>query len=301
MGTSDAEQGWPAEIEGIKLRHEWVVGDGGVGLHVVLAGEGPAVVLLHGFPEDARTWRRQIGPLVRAGFAAWAVDLRGYGGSDRPAGREAYRLRHLVGDVAAVVRATGRARAHVVGHDWGGIIAWTFAGARPELLDRLVILNAPHVGVYLEKLWRTSQWLRSWYVGFFQLPILPERVMRVGNFRVLRRAFDRLAGRAGVYGAEEIEEYVRAMAAPGALTAAINYYRANVGREAMELARGARTGAETLVIWGERDPALVVELLDGLARVAPRVRVHRIADAGHWVQNEAAGEVARVMGEFLRE
>jgi pimeloyl-ACP methyl ester carboxylesterase len=287
------------EVAGVKLRHGRVVGDGGVGLHVVTAGEGPAVVLLHGFPEDWRTWRRQIGPLVRAGFSTWAVDLRGYHRSDRPVGRAAYRLEHLVADVAAVIRATGRPRAHVVGHDWGGIIAWAFAGAHPELLDRLVILNAPHVGVYLGKLWRTSQWWRSGYVGFFQLPVLPERALSAGHFRLLRRAFDRLAGRAGAYGATEVKGYVRAMAEPGALTAAINYYRANVRRDAMEMAKWARTGAETLVIWGERDPALVVELLDGFERFAPRLRVHRIPEAGHWVQNEAAGEVASVIGEFL--
>jgi pimeloyl-ACP methyl ester carboxylesterase len=206
-----------------------------------------------------------------------------------------------VADVAAVVRATGRARAHVVGHDWGGIIAWAFAGAHPELLDRLVILNAPHMGVYLEKLWRTSQWLRSGYVGFFQLPWVPEWVMSAGNFRLMRRVFDRLAGRAGACTAAEVEGYVRAMAEPGGLTAAINYYRANAWGEELGMARAARTEAETLVVWGERDPALVVELLDGLERFAPRVRVHRIPEAGHWVQNEAAGEVAGVMGKFLRE
>jgi pimeloyl-ACP methyl ester carboxylesterase len=305
VDAGDEDEDRIDEVAGVSLRHERVVGDGGVGLHVVTAGEGPAVVLLHGFPEDWRTWRRQIGPLVRAGFSTWAVDLRGYHRSDRPAGRAAYRLGHLVGDVAAVVRAaaesTGRPRAHVVGHDWGGIIAWAFAGAHPEMLDRLVILNAPHMGVYLGKLWRTSQWWRSGYVGFFQLPVLPERVLSAANFRLLRRAFDRLAGRPGAYGAAEVEGYVRAMAEPGALAAAINYYRANVRRDAMEMARSARTRAETLVIWGERDPALVVELLDGLERFAPRVRVQRIPEAGHWVQNEAAGEVARVMGEFLSD
>jgi pimeloyl-ACP methyl ester carboxylesterase len=136
-------------------------------------------------------------------------------------------------------------------------------------------------------------------VGFFQLPVLPEWAMSAGDFRAMRRAFERLAGRAGAYGAAEVEGYVAAMREPGALTAAINYYRANVRRDAMVMAAAARADAQTLVIWGERDPALGVELLEGLERFAPRVRVHRIAEAGHWVQNEAAGEVGRVMGEFL--
>jgi pimeloyl-ACP methyl ester carboxylesterase len=290
------------EIGGVEVRPERVSGDGGVGLHVLRAAEGagrPAVVLLHGFPEDARSWRRQIGPLVGAGFSVLAPDLRGYHRSDRPAGRAAYHLRHLVEDVAAVVRASGRERAHVVGHDWGGIVAWTFAGRCPELLDKLVILNAPHMGVYAEKVWRTSQVFRSWYVGFFQVPWLPERALSAGNFFALRRALRRLAGGPGAFTEAEIEGYVAAMKAPGALTAAINYYRENVRSGGLEIARSARTDAETLVIWGERDPALVVGLLDRLERFAPRVRVHRIAKAGHWVHREAADEVNRVMIEFL--
>lgn len=126
----------------IEIRHERVQGHG-VELHVARAGAGPPVILLHGFPENWRSWHRQIGPLAVAGFSVWAPDMRGFNLSERPAGREAYLLRHLVADVAALVRATGHPRAHVVGHDWGGIVAWTFAGAHPELLDKLVILNAP--------------------------------------------------------------------------------------------------------------------------------------------------------------
>ena len=162
-----------------RLRHERVTAGGGVTLHVVRAGaEGPAVVLLHGFPEFWYSWRHQIDPLVDAGFSVVAPDLRGYNLSDRPREVGAYRLDHLVEDVAAVMRATGRARAHVVGHDWGGVIAWALAGAHPELVDKLVIMNAPHARSYVETVRRSlRQMLRSWYVLFFQLPLLPERAL----------------------------------------------------------------------------------------------------------------------------
>ena len=287
----------------VALRDVRVEGAGGVTLHVTRAGDphAPAVVLLHGFPEDARTWRRQIPPLVSAGFQVLAPDLRGYHRSDRPGERAAYHLRHLVADVAAVVRASGQSKAHVAGHDWGGIIAWTFAGRRPDLLDRLVILNAPHMGVYTAKMWRTSQWFRSWYVGFFQIPRLPERAVSAWNFRALRRAFGRTSARPGAYTAEEIDAYVAAMSRPGATKAAIDYYRANTRPDALGLARSARTNARTLVIWGERDPALSIRLLDGLERFAPNLRLHRIPDAGHWVHREATDEVNRVLPEFLTQ
>jgi pimeloyl-ACP methyl ester carboxylesterase len=285
-------------LEGIELRHERIRADD-IELHIAVAGGGPPVILLHGFPENWRSWRRQFAPLVRAGFSVWAPDLRGYHRSDKPAAREAYHLRHLIADVAAVVRATGYPRAHLGGHDWGGIVAWTFAGHHPGLVDKLVIFNAPHPKIYLEKVRRPPQMFRSWYVLFFLLPGLPERAMSAGHFSVVRRMFRRFPARAGAFSDDDIEQYIQALASPGALTAGLNYYRANVSRDGIELGRSARIAAETLVIWGDRDPALSTVLLDGLETVAPRVQVHRIRDAGHWVQNEAPDEVNRVLTEFL--
>jgi pimeloyl-ACP methyl ester carboxylesterase len=283
-----------------EVRHERIEGDG-VELHVARAGEGPPVILLHGFPEHWYSWRRQIAALADAGFSVYAPDMRGYNLSDKPVGRDAYHLRHLVADVAALVRATGRARAHVVGHDWGGIVAWTFAGQHPERLDKLVILNAPHLRIYLEKVRRPPQMFRSWYVLFFQLPILPERALSAQDFRAVRDMFTHYPARRGAFTDEDVKQYIEALARPGALTAGLNYYRANLSSDSLEFARSAYTEAETLVIWGERDPALGTELLQGLERVAPRVRVHRIPNVSHWVQNEAPEEVTDVLVGFLRE
>jgi len=283
----------------VELRHERVQGDGGVGLHVARAGSGPPVLLLHGFPQNWRCWRNQVGPLVRAGFSVHAVDLRGYGDSDRPPQQCAYRLPHLVEDVAALVRATGAARAHVVGHDWGGIVAWSFAATHAELLDRLVILNAPHLGLYYRSLWRSSQLLRSWYVGFFQLPWLPERALAARDYRAIRETLRKTTARPGAISEEEIDGYVDALRKPGALKAALDYYRANVFTGGSRAIRQVRIEAEALVIWGERDPALSVRVLDGLEQVAPRSRVLRLPDAGHWVPSEAPDEVNAAIVESL--
>ncbi|HSJ16331.1 MAG TPA: alpha/beta fold hydrolase [Longimicrobiales bacterium] len=279
-----------------EIRHDRIAGDG-VTLHVARAGAGPPVLLLHGFPENWQTWQHQMGPLAAAGLEVLAPDLRGYHLSDRPAGRAAYRLRHLVADAAALIRATPHGRAHVVGHDWGGSIAWSLAAEHPELVDRLVIMNAPHLGTYLREVRRPPQLLRSWYVGFFQLPMLPERMLAAHDFRVIRRLF-RGTARPGVYDEAQIERYVQALAQPGALTAALNYYRALGGRD-LARARRARTEADTLVIWGERDRALSTRLLDGLEAYAPRLRVRRLPNASHWVQHDAPAEVSRALVAFL--
>lgn len=281
------------------IRHERIPGEG-LDLHVAVVGEGPPVILLHGFPEGWRAWRHQFAPLVEAGFSVLAPDLRGYGESDRPAARRAYHLRHLVGDVEALVRWTGYPRAHVVGHDWGGIIAWTFAGEHPELLDRLAILNAPHLRLYYERVWRPPQLFRSWYVLFFLLPRLPERAIAARDFAALRRMFRRMPAQRDAFPDEEIGAYVRAFSAPGALTAALNYYReALLGRDGTARAVAARVEVETLVLWGEQDPALDLSLLCGLERVAPRVQVRRFPHSSHWLQNELPDEVNRALVEFL--
>jgi epoxide hydrolase 4 len=284
-----------------RLRHERVAGAGGVTLHVVRAGEGPLVVLLHGFPEFWYSWRHQIDPLVDGGFSVAAPDLRGYNLSDRPPEVDAYDLRLLVEDVAAIVRATGHRRAHIVGHDWGGIIAWAFAGAHPELLDRLVITGAPHMRLYVRTVRRNvRQALRSWYILLFRLPVLPEQLLAAANYAAIRRMLERLPARRGAFSASDVEKYVEAIRRPGALTAALNYYRANAGTGGFRLAYSARTDAETLVIWGEKEPALVPEVLEGLQGVAPRSRVHRLPTVSHWVQSEAPEEVSRLLVEFLR-
>jgi pimeloyl-ACP methyl ester carboxylesterase len=157
-------------------------------------------------------------------------------------------LRHLVDDVAAIVSTAGYLCAHVGEHDWGGTVAWTFAGIYPELLNKLVILNAPHMKIYSEKVWRTSQCLRSWYVLLFQLPGVPEWLLSRRNFNLVRHMFAQRPARQGTFSMADIEQYISGLSRPGALTTALNYYRVNLFSDGFTLARAARTNAPTIVI-----------------------------------------------------
>jgi pimeloyl-ACP methyl ester carboxylesterase len=284
------------EIELVQRR---IAGDG-LQLHVVMGGAGPPVILLHGFPENWHSWHRQIFPLAAAGFSVWVPDLRGYNLSDRPAEKSAYQLNNLVGDVVALVKATGYPRAHIVGHDWGGIIAWAIAERFPALVNRLVILNAPHLRLYLEKVKCPRQMLRSWYVLFFQMPKLPEFALAAADFRAVRDMFRLRPCVKTAFSENDIENYIRGLSQPGALTASLNYYRANLTRAGIGAIRRMQpVSAETAIIWGERDPALGIELLEGMDRVAPHHHIYRIPDASHWVQNEAPDEVNGILVDFL--
>lgn len=278
--------------------HQRISAGDGITLHVVHTGTGPPVILLHGFPENWTSWRHQLEPLASAGFSVLAPDLRGYNESDAPAGVEPYAIDHLVSDVAAIVRSTGRARAHIVGHDWGGVIAWHFAAACPELVDRLVILNAPHPAIFARRVRRPPQLFRSWYAAFFQLPLLPEAALRAFDFAAVRRLLRSTPARAGTFSDADIDHYVDGLARPGRLSAALNYYRAVVRHPPN---RRVRSAAPTMVIWGERDAALTTGLLDGLERYAPDLRLERLPDSGHWVQNEAPATVNRLLIDFLAQ
>lgn len=273
----------------------------GLALHVEVIGDGTPVILLHGFPENGHSWRYQVGPLAKAGYAAWVPNLRGYPPSDVSPRQDDYHLRHLARDVAAIIEASGHSKAHVVGHDWGGIIAWTFAGLYPALLDKLVILNAPHMAIFSSKVWRSTQMLRSLYTLFFQLPWLPEAVLAADNYRMVREMFARMPLQNTAFSEKDISHYVWSLSQPGALKAALDYYRVNLRSDGLTLAASVHTEASTLVIWGDKDPALGVFLLEGLPHYAPRVRIHRIGIASHWVQNEAPAEVNQALLRFLKE
>jgi pimeloyl-ACP methyl ester carboxylesterase len=285
-------------LEDQDLAHRFAVVNG-VRLHYVEVGSGPLVVLLHGFPDFWHSWRHQIPALVTAGFRILAPDLRGYNESDKPPGVENYRLELLISDVAGLIEHAGESQASVVGHDWGGGIAWSLAMHRPEVVRKLVILNAPHPAAFLRELRRPSQLLRSWYVFFFQLPWLPEWCLRMGNFALLERTLRHDPVRPDAFTEEDLRRYKRALSQPGAITAAINYYRAAL-RHACDPAQSIRTiPAATLLIWGQRDRYLGPGLTEGLEQWVPHIRIARL-DASHWVQSDAPEEVNRLLVEFLQ-
>jgi pimeloyl-ACP methyl ester carboxylesterase len=303
-----------------------------VRLHVVTAGpeDGDVVVLLHGFPEFWYSWRKQIPALADAGYRVVVPDMRGYNESEKPRGVDAYRIDRLVADVVALVEhyaddasgvdatddasdavaadggdasdaaaarddaGDGGASAHVVGHDWGGAVAWSVAIREPAVVDRLAIMNAPHPGRFRELLRRPAQLKRSWYMFAFQLPALPEFGLTRDDAAVLDELF-RDSMPAG-----ERQHYRDALKRPGAARAAVNYYRAfmrlGVRDELPFLSPSAPTpaptvAAPTLVVWGDDDEALLSANADGLDRWVPDLRVERITGASHWVQVDAPERV----------
>jgi epoxide hydrolase 4 len=281
------------------MAHRWI-DVGGLRLHCVEAGTGPLVVLLHGFPEFWYAWRHQIPALADAGYRVVAPDLRGYNTSDKPSRVRDYRPRVLVQDVADLIVALGAGSAAVAGHDWGGGLAWLLAMQHPKRVERLVLLNAPHPVRFLKGLRSPRQLRRSWYILAFQLPWLPERLVAARDFQALRWIFRHQPTRPGAFTAQDIDRYVVAAAQPGALRAAINYYRAAFRANPLAQAHGLRrVDIPTLIIWGDQDRSLGRELAEPDRAWVPDVRVERIAEASHWVQADDPERVNQLIVDFL--
>lgn len=270
----------------------------GITLHVVEAGpqDGRPVFLLHGFPEFWWGWRHQIEPLARAGYRVIAPDQRGYNLSEKPEGIEAYTTDKLAGDVLALADSRNLTRFALVGHDWGGLVAWHLASTRPDRVNRLMILNAPHPAI-VRPFMRShpSQLLRSAYVAFFQVPWLPEAVLRAGDFYLLRRAM-RTSSRPGTFSEADLDRYRAAWAEPDALTAMLNWYRALPSSPATD-----RIAIPTLVIWGVHDRFLERGLAEASLTLCDHGRILWFEDATHWVQHEEPDRVNTAMLEFLSE
>ncbi|HXM70520.1 MAG TPA: alpha/beta fold hydrolase, partial [Thermoanaerobaculia bacterium] len=198
---------------------------GDVRLHYVEAGQGPLVVLLHGFPEFWYGWRQQIAPLAAAGFRVVAPDMRGYNLSSRPDGVAAYDTDPLTADIRGLIHERGAETAMLVGHDWGGSIAWATAMNHPEVVDRLAILNAAHPRKLSQGLHHPGQLRKSWYFFFFDLPELPEAVVHADRWHFFRHF---LRDARPAFTAEQTDRYIEAWSQPGAATAMINYYRSSV-------------------------------------------------------------------------
>ena len=280
--------------------------------HYVTAGEGDPVVFLHGFPEFWYGWRRQLPAVAEAGYRTIAPDLRGYNRTERPAGVEQYRLDVLVEDVVALVETLCDGSATIVGHDWGGLIAWEVAGRRPDVVDRLAILNAPHPELYDRELRSLDQLLRSWYILYFQLPVVPDRLLGAFDARLVRWLFENASEFENAFTPEDIDRYCRAVSRPGAPTAAINYYRAlfraTIRDELPLLSRpghppgamqAGRIDVPTLVCWGLQDVALVPELTVGLDEWVSDLRLERFPAASHWLHHELPEEISETLLDWL--
>jgi len=280
------------------IRHHRIAANG-IGIHVATCGpeDGPAVVLLHGFPEFWFGWRHQIEPLAKAGLRVIVPDQRGYGESDKPGGISAYALDTLAEDVCGLCSQLGHERFAVVGHDWGGIVAWHLAAREPARLSRLAILNAPHPATLASyALTHPLQAVRSAYVGFFQTPWLPEMALSVNDHALLALT---LTGRSppGTFDEVALARYREAWSREGALTAMLNWYRA------MPLARplDRRIEIPAMVLWGDEDPALSSGLAEAGASLCDTCKVVHLPGATHWLQHEMPEQVNASLIAFLAE
>lgn len=287
-------------ILGTHMHH---VNVGEVSLAVYEQGDGVPVLMLHGFPELAYSWRHQLPFLADLGYRAVAPDLRGYGGSDRPDGVEAYAVPALIGDVTGLIDALG-GEVHLVGHDWGGGLAWVTAAMARGKVRSLTILNAPHPVASAEAR-RTSpaQRAKSWYMLLFQFPGIAEQWLAADDWAEMRSmVFDNAA--PGTFSKDDVRVFLDAFSKEGALTAAINYYRANMPPEAWlrPPPQLPEVRVPTMIVWGDGDDYLGRELLDrSAAKCATPPRVHVLPGVSHWVQQEAPDAVNAHLRDWLAD
>jgi pimeloyl-ACP methyl ester carboxylesterase len=281
----------------------------GIRMHYVTAGAGRLILFAHGFPEFWYEWRRQLDEFGRDHHAV-APDLRGYNLTSKPEGVESYRMRHLIEDLRGLVRHLGKETFVLVAHDWGGAVAWAFALAHPEMLEKLVIVNAPHPGVFAREIHSNpAQQQASQYMRMFCTP-QAEEILSRDHYKAL---IDMALGhglKRGYFDEADKQAYIEAWSQPGALTGGLNYYRASrfvppePGTPApvseLELDVAALTvHVPTLVIWGERDTALLPGNLEGLEQFVPDLTVRRIPDGNHWVIHQKPELVNRYIREFI--
>jgi len=267
----------------------------GLRFEVLEMGSGDRLALcLHGFPEHAVSWRHQMPVLAAMGYRVWAVNQRGYGRTTRPTRVMDYALPELMDDVAALIDASGATSVALIGHDWGAMVAWCFAAGRLRPLERLVIMNVPHPLCFRAALKHWRQARKSWYIAFFQLPALPERMLMANGGAAVRRIFGRVALPPDV-----LAVYTEQIVEPGAATAMLNWYRAS-RRPSPRMPDLTRViEVPTLVVWGERDVALDLICLEGTERYVRDLTLKRLPGVSHWVQQDALEAVNGLLREFL--
>jgi epoxide hydrolase 4 len=288
----------------------------GVRLHYVSAGKGPLVVFLHGFPEFWYEWKNQLAVFGQDHLAV-APDMRGYNLSAKPPEVDQYQLKYLIEDVRALAGQLGYKKFTLVAHDWGGAVAWALAAAHPECLDKLVIVNAPHPGVFARLLAEDAkQQQASQYMLMFRSP-QAEAALSANQYALLVNIVLGAGLKNGVFTEDDKKAYIEAWSQPGALTGGLNYYRAaQVGPpqpasqdSAAAASKGTfavdpaqlKVNVPTLVIWGEKDTALLTQNLDGLDQFVPHLTIKRIPDGTHWVIHEKPDEVNGYIREFLKK
>lgn len=284
--------------------HEYVEANG-LRFKITTAGDPASdrlALCLHGFPELGHSWRHQMSTLADLGYRVWAPDLRGYGGTDRPIGREHYAIETLLDDVGALIDASGCTSTTLIAHDWGAMIAWYFAMRQVRPLDHLVIMNVPHPACGLRERRNPRQIASSWYIGFFQLPRLPERLLTARKAKIVGDMFADAAAQSTSLTGADIDIYRQAALKPGAARAMVEYYRAYIRGGGMK--RQHRLGypmidTPTLMIWGEDDVALTIDTTYGTSEHVSDLTLRYLPNITHWVQQQAPDQVNQELQAFL--
>ena len=256
------------------------------------------MLMLHGFPEFWYSWRHQIEEFA-ADYHVVAIDLRGYNDSDKPESQSAYKMSELIEDVRGVITDLGYEDCILVAHDWGGAIAWNFAYAYPNMIEKLIVMNIPHPAKFAEGLKTPQQLQKSWYIFAFQLPWLPELLFQANDYQAIKEAFTGMAIDKTAFSPADLQAYRDAAAKPGALTAMINYYRGIFGSLFDRPQEWGILDIPTLTIWGEADTAFGKELTYGTDAYVRDWQIKYIPNCSHWVQQEQPALVNTYMREFL--
>jgi pimeloyl-ACP methyl ester carboxylesterase len=282
--------------------HENTAVVNGIDIHYAESGSGELVIFLHGFPEFWYAWRK---PLEDVGSSchAVAVDMRGYNLSSKPEGTKPYRASEVAKDIIALADHFGAKKFSVVGHDWGGVIAWRVASEYPERIDKLIVINAPHPAIMKRELRNNPRQRRaSAYILFMRLPGA-SRMLSAFDFKRLRPLLDR-GVRNGYFDQSDVAAYLRAWSRPGAMRASVAYYKAIdlfAELRSRSTANAHRIVVPTLVIWGERDRYLLPGNLDGLEQFVENLTIHRVPDASHWIVHEEPKLITTLIQDFLSE
>ena len=272
---------------------------GDLQMHVVVEGpeDGPLIIMLHGFPEFWYSWRYQIKALAAAGYRTVAVDERGYNLTDK---RGPYDVFTLASDVVGLVRALGHERAVVMGNDWGGVVAWVLGARHPDIVERLIVLNAPHpaAGLIALRSLYLPQLIKSWYVLAFQVPVVPELLIGANDFELFARILKQQT--RGAIGDQEIAYFKQAWAQPGALTAGVDWYRASLRAWMRGRLKDLTVRTLSLLIWGDRDAYLTIRTAEWTRHYVDDLKIAYIRGASHWVQQDSPEIVNRFALDFLQ-
>lgn len=275
----------------------------GINFEVATKGSGDRLALcLHGFPEHAYSWRHQMPLLARLGYRVWAPNLRGYGATDSPREVSAYKTRTLVEDVASLITAASPRETLLIAHDWGAALAWSLAMDQPHLIDRLVILNLPHPACFARELRRPIQLVKSWYMFFFQLPWLPEKILGRRQGRATSELIRKTSCNPARFPDETLEIYRANAARPSGLRAMLNWYRGLL--RSSELRRIfshniPTIAVPTLFLWGDQDVALSLRTTRGTERYVSDLTFRAFPGVSHWIQQEAPDEVNAMLEAWL--